>query len=65
MHSLDFIHDHNNTALSFFFYLFLLKSEEEYSCQSGQCIDITNTCDGVRDCDDGSDETLDLCQTFQ
>ncbi|XP_025198052.1 modular serine protease-like isoform X2 [Melanaphis sacchari] len=37
--------------------------KEEYSCKSGQCIDITSICDGVSDCNDKSDETLELCNS--
>ncbi|CAH1715671.1 unnamed protein product [Aphis gossypii] len=35
--------------------------ETEYTCKSGQCIDITSICDGLQDCTDGSDETEILC----
>ncbi|XP_026811097.1 modular serine protease-like [Rhopalosiphum maidis] len=35
--------------------------ETEYTCGSGQCIDITSICDGLRDCIDGSDETKVIC----
>lgn len=36
----------------------------EYGCGSGQCIDVSDTCNGIRDCSDGSDETLLLCETL-
>ncbi|CAI6362231.1 unnamed protein product [Macrosiphum euphorbiae] len=36
---------------------------EEYRCSSGQCIDITSICDGTSDCNDGSDETSELCKS--
>jgi len=39
------------------------KSVTEYGCGSGQCVDVSNTCNGIRDCSDGSDETLLLCET--
>ncbi|XP_029343828.1 modular serine protease isoform X3 [Acyrthosiphon pisum] len=35
----------------------------EYGCGSGECIDVSNTCNGIRDCSDGSDETSLLCET--
>ncbi|XP_029343825.1 modular serine protease isoform X2 [Acyrthosiphon pisum] len=34
----------------------------EYGCESGECIDVSDTCDGIRDCSDGSDETRLLCE---
>lgn len=50
----------------FIFNFFLLFwSEDQYKCKSGQCIDGTSTCDGSRDCKDGSDETLALCKIIQ
>ncbi|XP_060870478.1 modular serine protease-like isoform X1 [Metopolophium dirhodum] len=36
---------------------------EEYRCTSGQCIDVTSICDGTSDCNDGSDETSELCKS--
>ncbi|XP_060836525.1 modular serine protease-like isoform X2 [Rhopalosiphum padi] len=38
---------------------------DQYKCISGQCIDKTSICDGTRDCNDGSDETLALCNTVR
>ncbi|XP_049305120.1 uncharacterized protein LOC105228511 isoform X1 [Bactrocera dorsalis] len=35
----------------------------QMKCWSGQCVSITDKCDGVQDCDDGSDELTSLCQT--
>ncbi|KAJ9583788.1 hypothetical protein L9F63_021878, partial [Diploptera punctata] len=36
-------------------------SSTEFQCTSGQCIDETTVCDGVKDCTDGSDEVSSLC----
>uniref|UniRef100_A0A182P9S2 Peptidase S1 domain-containing protein n=1 Tax=Anopheles epiroticus TaxID=199890 RepID=A0A182P9S2_9DIPT len=33
----------------------------EWKCESGQCIESHQQCDGVIDCKDGSDETSDSC----
>lgn len=44
---------------------FLFWSEYQYKCKSGQCIDSSSTCDGTRDCMDGSDETKELCKMVQ
>ncbi|XP_050054368.1 modular serine protease-like [Aphis gossypii] len=38
-------------------------SNAEYSCKSGQCIDIISICDGIPDCNDKSDETVELCKS--
>ncbi|XP_050338610.1 uncharacterized protein LOC126765051 isoform X2 [Bactrocera neohumeralis] len=35
----------------------------QMKCWSGQCVSITDKCNGVQDCDDGSDELTSLCQT--
>ncbi|XP_011210418.3 modular serine protease-like [Bactrocera dorsalis] len=36
----------------------------QMECWSGQCISITDKCNGVEDCDDGTDELYSLCQTI-
>ncbi|XP_060836504.1 uncharacterized protein LOC132919163 isoform X2 [Rhopalosiphum padi] len=41
------------------------KIADQYTCISGQCINETSICDGTRDCNDGSDETLALCETVR
>lgn len=33
-------------------------------CWSGQCVNITDKCNGVQNCDDGSDELPSLCKTM-
>ncbi|KAJ4450811.1 hypothetical protein ANN_02241, partial [Periplaneta americana] len=38
-----------------------VNSKSEFQCTSGQCIDNTLVCDGAKDCNDGSDETVELC----
>ncbi|XP_037943043.1 modular serine protease-like [Teleopsis dalmanni] len=37
-------------------------SADQWSCKSGQCINIVQVCDGVKHCSDGSDETFENCQ---
>lgn len=38
----------------------------EFQCKSGECIDNTLVCDGIKDCrDDGSDETFEQCRNFR
>jgi len=49
--------------LNTYTFTLIQKSVTEYGCGSGQCIDVSNTCNGIRDCSDGSDETLLLCET--
>ena len=36
-------------------------SETEYACSSGRCIPARWQCDREQDCDDGSDESEDIC----
>lgn len=33
----------------------------EFSCADGSCVQLHRKCNGVRDCPDGSDETLAEC----
>ena len=35
--------------------------EHDFSCSNGQCIPESYKCDGLTDCDDGSDESSSLC----
>jgi len=35
----------------------------EFRCQDGRCIEIEGKCNGVRNCEDGSDEAVALCGT--
>ena len=37
-------------------------SEEEWKCQSGECINLEFLCDTTSDCSDGSDELAEYCQ---
>jgi len=50
---LTFLNTHTFTLIQ--------KSVTEYACESGECIDVSKTCDGTQDCTDGSDETFILC----
>lgn len=36
---------------------------EEFSCNSGECIPLELTCDGIASCANGSDEDTDYCST--
>lgn len=50
-----------------FFFLFVNGNtarqcrDDEYKCGNGQCIYGQQKCDGRRDCDDGSDESPEVC----
>lgn len=35
--------------------------QDEFTCASGQCIPSHRKCDGRSDCDDGSDESYQVC----
>lgn len=49
----------------FFFFLKRLNfSPHEFRCNSGQCIDEIDICDGVPNCADNSDETYDVCSAI-
>lgn len=49
---------------SIFDKLIFYRSSDGFSCINGQCIDGTNICDGVKHCQDGSDETTALCKNI-
>lgn len=36
----------------------------QMKCRSGLCISVDGKCNGIRDCDDGSDETARLCKAM-
>lgn len=36
-------------------------NSSEFHCKDGTCIDNLLTCDGIKNCPDGSDETVDSC----
>lgn len=38
-------------------------TDDMFTCKSGSCIDNQYVCDGIKDCMDGSDESLYMCGT--
>lgn len=44
---------------------YVFSSPSEFQCASGQCIDTTLLCDGSKDCNDGSDETVRQCSNMR
>lgn len=36
-------------------------ADSDFVCQNGQCVPKRWHCDGEPDCEDGSDESLDIC----
>ena len=36
-------------------------TDQEFECNSGQCISAVKRCDGINDCFDGFDEAEELC----
>ena len=41
---------------------YFFSSDNQYRCKSNECIFKNRTCDGGKDCLDGSDETKELCK---
>lgn len=39
-------------------------AEVDFVCQNGQCVPKRWHCDGEPDCEDGSDESLDICRKY-
>lgn len=39
-------------------------AETDFVCHNGQCVPKRWHCDGEPDCEDGSDESLDICRKF-
>lgn len=39
-------------------------AETDFVCQNGQCVPKRWHCDGEPDCEDGSDESLDICRKY-
>lgn len=37
-------------------------AESDFVCDNGQCVPKRWHCDGEPDCEDGSDESLDICR---
>ena len=37
----------------------------QHTCKSRDCIEEAQLCDGVKDCKDGSDETVHVCKDLQ
>lgn len=42
---------------------FFFSRSNQFRCTSGHCIDRKLVCNGRRDCDDGTDETIKNCET--
>uniref|UniRef100_A0A3B3ZJH4 Uncharacterized protein n=1 Tax=Periophthalmus magnuspinnatus TaxID=409849 RepID=A0A3B3ZJH4_9GOBI len=37
-------------------------ADSDFVCQSGGCVPVRWQCDGEPDCEDGSDEAMDICR---
>lgn len=42
----------------------LCRRFDEFTCKSGECVEDTAICDGIKNCKDGSDELLTLCKSI-
>lgn len=47
------------------YYVNFFSYTDGYRCDTGKCIANKYICDGNRNCDDGSDEKIDLCNTIR
>ena len=46
----------NNNNFSIYISVWPVCQTKEFQCDSGQCIDLEDRCDLIKDCSDGSDE---------
>lgn len=43
---------------------FYICAADEYTCDSGECVQLTMVCDGIRQCADGTDEGSYCCKSL-